>query len=146
MEFDIFTFKENELYGSEMPETQEDFEKIKKLNIKVIISFDETIKEVKEKISVPDGIEFYEIFITDMDVPEKHQVERFLKLITKLREEKKPVLVHCIAGCGRTGLMLALAEKYIYGVIDGKKAIENVRKVRPCALETPNQIDFVINY
>ncbi|MFW9922520.1 MAG: protein-tyrosine phosphatase family protein [Candidatus Thorarchaeota archaeon] len=146
MPFDLFTFKKNELYGSKLPETLEDLETIKKEGIKVIISLEEAILEIKNSSNLAEDFEHYELFITDYDIPERKQVEKFLAIVDKAKKENKPILVHCWAGCGRTGVMLALAERFIYGVKDGTQAIENLRKVRPCAVETPNQQDFVKSY
>ena len=146
MTLDVFCFKENELYGSELPKTIDDLEQLSELGIKVIISLEEAISNLKYHSSLEQNFEHHELFITDYDIPEKKQVEEFLDIIDKAKQEKKPVLVHCYAGCGRTGLMLAIAEKVIYGAEDGEKAIENLRKVRPCSVETLNQIQYVKNF
>ncbi|NHJ83903.1 MAG: hypothetical protein FK734_00490 [Asgard group archaeon] len=143
---DVFCFKENQLYGSEMPESIDDFEYLKKIGIRVIISFNHGIQDIKQKTNFDDYFIHHEIFITDYMTPSRTQVEEFIGLLIKYRDEKKPVLVHCWAGCGRTGLMLALAERFVYGESDPEKAIENVRKIRSCAIETQEQREFIINF
>ncbi|HUT80502.1 MAG TPA: protein-tyrosine phosphatase family protein [Candidatus Bathyarchaeia archaeon] len=143
---DVFCFKENQLYGSEIPQTIDDFEYLKKIGIKVIISFNKGIQEIKQKTKFDDYFIHHEIFITDYMTPTKSQVKEFISLLVKYREEKKPVLIHCWAGCGRTGLMLALAERFVYGEKDPEKAIQNVKKVRPCAVETQEQREFILKY
>jgi len=45
--FDIYAYKELELYGSVMPETKEDLQEIKQLGIDIIISLDEGIQIMK---------------------------------------------------------------------------------------------------
>ncbi len=146
MTFDFYCFKENELYGSELPKTQEDLDYIKKQGIKIIISLEEAIKELAEHSTLKTDFEHIELYITDYGVPITEQIEKFLEIFSKAKEEKKPVLVHCYAGCGRTGVMLALAEKLFYNTKDGEEAIRNLKKVRPCALETSEQRTLVINY
>ena len=146
MTLDVFCFKENELYGSALPKTIDDLEQLSELGIKVIISLEEAILNLKFHSSLDQNFEHHELFITDYDIPEKEQVEKFLEIIENARRDKKPVLVHCYAGCGRTGVMLAIAEKIIYGNENGEKAIANLRTVRPCSVETQNQIEFVKNY
>lgn len=146
MTLDFYCFKENELYGSELPKTQEDLDYIKKQGIKVIISLEETINELAEHSTLKTDFEHIELYITDYGVPQTEQIEKFLEVFSKAKEEKKSVLVHCYAGCGRTGVMLALAEKLFYTAKDGEEAIKNLKKVRSCALETSEQRAFVINY
>jgi protein-tyrosine phosphatase len=146
MPFDIYAYKEFELYGSEMPETEIDLDLIKNLEIKIIISLDESIQEHPNYEDIKKDFEHHELFIVDFDIPTNDQIIEITDIIAKAREEKKAVLVHCLAGCGRTGLILALAEKLIYGTKDGEKAIQKVRKIRPCAVETKNQYDLIMNY
>ncbi|NHJ86499.1 MAG: hypothetical protein FK734_13625 [Asgard group archaeon] len=146
MTFDIYTVVEGVLYGSEIPQLKNDFDIIKNKGIKVIISLAEEIVDIKEENNLAKDFEHYEIFVQDYHVPEKEQVERFLTILEQSKKEGKPVLVHCIAGCGRTGMMLALAQRFIFGEMDGKKAILKTREIRPCAVENATQEQFVINY
>jgi len=146
MTLDIFEVKMNELYGSELPETLEDFQIINDMGIKIIISLTEEIREYNQNEDIQSMFEFHEILLVDYSVPTDEQVKEFLAILQKSREEKKPVLIHCLAGCGRTGLMLALAERFIYGTENGQEAINNIRKVRSCAVENDMQQAFVINY
>ncbi|MHA1212372.1 MAG: phosphatase domain-containing putative toxin [Candidatus Heimdallarchaeota archaeon] len=146
MTLDVFSVKENLLFGSEIPRTQEDFDQLKALGIKVIISFTDEILEVKRQMKFDSEFIHHEMFIIDYSTPTKSQVEEFISLLRKYRDEKQAVLVHCWAGCGRTGLMLVLAERFVYGEDDPETAIANVKKVRSCAVETIEQREFAINY
>jgi len=146
MTLDFYCFKENELYGSELPKTQDDLDYLKEQGIKVIISLEEEIKELAEHSTLKQDFEHVELYITDYGVPQENQIEQFLKIFAKAKEEGKPVLVHCYAGCGRTGLMLALAEKIVYKTRNGEEAIKNLKKVRPCAVETAEQRNLVIHF
>jgi protein-tyrosine phosphatase len=146
MNFNLFCIRENELYGSELPYTKDDVKKIEEKGIKIVISLTNEITRLKEIIDISDQFEHYELPIADFGVPTKEQAQGFLKIISEAKRNKQPVLVHCLAGCGRTGVMLALAEKEIYGTKNGQKAIAKIRKIRSCAVENSLQEEFVINY
>jgi len=146
MTLDVFEVKKDELYGSELPRTLTDFQTLKDLGIKIIVSLTEEIREYNQEPEIQSMFEWHEILIVDYNVPSDEQVKEFFALLEKSREEKKPVMIHCYAGCGRTGLMLALAERFVYGTEDGQEAIANIRKVRSCAVENEQQQAFVINY
>jgi atypical dual specificity phosphatase len=144
--YDIYEVKKQELYGSEMPETEEDLLQIKQQGIEVIISLDEGIREHPNYEEIQNDFEHHELFITDFDIPSDELIEQFLEILLSAKIDDKKVLVHCIAGCGRTGTMLALAERFIYDTLDGEEAIRHVREIRPCAIETQSQYNLVLNY
>jgi protein-tyrosine phosphatase len=146
MPFEIYAYKEFELFGSEMPQSEVDINQIRNAGIKVIISLDEDIEEHPDFDTIKKEFEHHKIYINDFEIPTKDQIEQILTVMEEARKKEKPILVHCLAGCGRTGLVLALAERFLYDTKDGEKAIEMVRKIRPCAIETQRQYDFVINY
>ncbi|MFT5744612.1 MAG: hypothetical protein ACI86S_002698 [Paracoccaceae bacterium] len=52
------------------------------------------------------------------------------------------VLVHCRAGCGRSGM--ACLRTMIAAGEEGHKALKRVRAVRPCAVETGEQMDWAL--
>ena len=63
--FDIYAYKELELYGSAMPETEDDLLQIKQLGIDIIVSFDEGIREHPNYEKLKTDFEHYELIITD---------------------------------------------------------------------------------
>lgn len=80
--------------------------------------------------------------IKDMDVP-KHtaQFNFQLQLIAKYLLLDKKVFVHCLGGCGRTGLALASLFQIVEGVSIG--ASLKLAKKYVNGPETYSQIDFV---
>ena len=129
----LYEFKAGVLWGSSLPSTRNDVEEMNANGIKVVIS-------LETDYPFPDFAELdiahYEIPVCDFGAPTEAAVIKFIEILRKSLSEGKPVLVHCYAGCGRTGTMLALAEIYLYGERRGSQAIRKVRKVRSCAIET----------
>ena len=82
--------------------------------------------------------------IPDFDIPTKRDIEDIIDFIRHLQQMKPeiPVIIHCTAGNGRTGTILASITK-IFDNIPAELAIEKIRKVNPLAIETPEQEEFV---
>ncbi|MHA2119333.1 MAG: phosphatase domain-containing putative toxin [Candidatus Thorarchaeota archaeon] len=138
--FQIFEHRTGELWGSSLPETSDDLKQIADAGIKVVIS-------LESRFGFPDFSEFdlehHRISIPDFDIPSEQNVREFVDIVKTALSQGKSVLVHCLAGCGRTGTMLALAEVYIYGQTEGRDAIDFVRKIRSCAIETSGQEESI---
>lgn len=82
--------------------------------------------------------------IADFGTPSLEALERTLTFIHEQVKAGRAVVVHCQAGQGRTGLILAA-----YLVRDGMSAddaIDRVRMLRPGSIETPEQLRLVHRY
>ena len=138
--FQLFEHKIGELWGSALPENRTDLQQISDAGIKVVIS-------LESRFGFPDFSEFnlehHQISIPDFDIPSEQNVREFIDILKSALNQSKPVLVHCLAGCGRTGTMLAIAEVYLYGQAKGRDVIDSVRKSRPCAIETSGQEESI---
>ena len=80
----------------------------------------------------------------DFTAPTLKQVEQALTMIHFYLEKNMPVAVHCIAGLGRTGTILAC-----YLVREGMsadKAITAIRRWRPGSIETLDQEAIIHEY
>jgi len=87
-------------------------------------------------------MDFFHIPIIDFDVPEPEDIDRFINLMEKNRDRK--ILIHCLAGLGRTGTMVALYLKY--RGMSGPIAVHHVRRLRPGAIQTLEQVELVLDY
>jgi atypical dual specificity phosphatase len=85
-------------------------------------------------IPVPDGA-----------APGEAQIQEFCRLVEDELTRQKTIYVHCLAGCGRTGTMMACYLVY-RDRLDPREAIRHVREIRPCSIETAAQAEAVISW
>jgi atypical dual specificity phosphatase len=134
------------LAGMAMPglydSLQQDLEFLQMQGIKAILSLCET--NFDEQLLTQNGFAYLRVPIPDFTAPTLEQVDRCIKFIEQMIEEKRPVVIHCGAGCGRTGTLLAC-----YFVKKGKppeEATNHIRALRPCSIETAAQRELVYQY
>ena len=87
------------------------------------------------------GFVFLCLPVPDGGAPTPEQTAEFISFVKAQLAAKRAVAVHCEAGLGRTGTMLAA-----YLISMGDDAIEAIAKVRTVesgAIETPRQIQFL---
>lgn len=90
------------------------------------------------------GFDFLCLPVPDGAPPTLEQVEDFARFLSRQRASQRPVAVHCEAGLGRTGTMLAA-----YLISEGESAtgaIERIRSVEKAAIETSRQTNFLEHY
>jgi atypical dual specificity phosphatase len=90
------------------------------------------------------GMEYYHIAVADFTAPTQDQIELFVEIVEAAREAGKRVVAHCHAGMGRTGTMLAAYLAHLG--YDAWAAIDEVRRLRPGSIETPEQEDAVVAF
>jgi len=128
------------LYGSSYPSIEElkMLAKVKKIRTVISLEFRGDEEEVERL-----GLKHYQILIPDFEAPTQEQIREFVEIVDR-EIERGAVLVHCLAGRGRTGTMLAC-----YLVWKGWKpeeAIREVRKARPGAIETIEQEEAIMKF
>jgi atypical dual specificity phosphatase len=79
--------------------------------------------------------------VPDMDVPAVDQIEQVISVIDKAKAAGMGVAVHCLAGRGRTGTVLAAY--FVHRGLSAREAIQKVRDLRPGSIEVPEQEDAI---
>ena len=96
--------------------------------------------EFDNRKDIPPHLDYHFFHVPDYGVPSDSQIEAFLDLMDKNYSAKKPVVVHCVAGCGRTGqFIIAWCAKAGF-IPKGTDPVEWIRARRKCCLETGAQI------
>ena len=110
--------------------------------IRAVVSLDE--EGIPARLLAGQGFDHLHLPVPDFGSPTLDQVRRFVAFVDAELGQSRPVAVHCRAGYGRTGTMLACY--LVWTGTDPEMAVEEVRRRRPGSIETPEQEDFVIDY
>jgi len=133
---------EQKLAALSYPESEDAFTLLWKLGIRAMINLAE--EPLPGEIPRKVGILTEHIPVVDFTAPTLRQVEQGLAMIHFYLGRNMPVAVHCIAGLGRTGTILAC---YLVG--EGKsadEAITVIRRWRPGSIETLDQEAVIHEY
>ena len=84
-----------------------------------------------------DGLVQHHEPLIDFGTPDLGQLRRCVAFIDAQREASRAVVVHCMAGIGRTGTVLAAW--LISQGMRAAQAIAEVRRLRPGSIETAGQ-------
>ena len=136
---DIFAFINDQIFGGSLPQNDEDIEAIIAKGIDVVISFEAPSIRIEN-----DKIEHIPLLIKDFGVPSEDQIKDFLSIIRERLNQNKKILVHCYAGCGRTGLMLVLISLELFHK-DLKSTLQQLLEVRPCSRELIHNLQNTLN-
>lgn len=127
--------------GSSKPYFSEQFNFLHNERIKVIINL---TKDPLIKTDQLDKFTIYNIPISDFSIPTYEQINEFWQICKKHEKRNEAILVHCMAGCGRTGTMLAIW-LLLKGVVQtGEEAVDQIRLLRPCSVETMEQENLIL--
>ncbi len=120
----LYTVDRGQLAGLPGPAYMEwDFARLRKMGYSVVVSLE---CERLNTFEIADaGFEHRKICIPDFFPPTFDQIDEFVSFVDAKKAEGKKVLVHCYAGRGRTGTMLAA-----YLIHEGMLADAAIREVR----------------
>lgn len=129
------------LAGSGMPTTIEEINWIKNQGVKSIV----TMTEYGLPDSWVDGVEYLHVPTEDLSAPDIEKIDSTVDYIAERIKNGEPVMVHCAAGIGRTGTILA---SYLikYQKMSAKDAIDKVREERPGSIQSTSQEIAVSSY
>lgn len=125
---------EQSLAGSGMPTTFEEFNWALRQGVKSVVTMTEN--------PLPDNwikdIDYLHIPTPDLTAPDMDEIDSAVDFIHKQINNKKAVMVHCAAGMGRAGTILAcyFIKYHNYSAI---KAINKIRKERPGSIQSEVQ-------
>lgn len=127
-----FSWVDERVAASGRPMTMKQLEWIKSQGIDAIISLTEQPlpREWVERL----GIEYAHFPIEDHSAPDPETLKKIIDEVLALASGGKKLLIHCAAGLGRTGTVLA-AYLVASKEVSGDKAIKIVRRLRPGSIE-----------
>lgn len=134
------------LAGMERPGThaplREDLAFLKERLVGAIVSLTEV--PLDRALVEEFGFVYHHLPVDDFCPPSLAQIEEFAKVLDEAQARGTPLVVHCGAGRGRTGTVLACA--LVRRGAQAEDAIVRLRQVRPYSIETPEQEDLVRAY
>jgi atypical dual specificity phosphatase len=131
------------LAGMERPGTsaspREDLEFLKSQGIGAIVSL--TAAPLDAALVQEFGFRYLHLPVPDFGTPRLEQTDEFVRFQRQSEQDGLGTVIHCGAGHGRTGTMLACA--LVERGTPADEAIVRVRRLRPCSIETFEQEAFV---
>jgi atypical dual specificity phosphatase len=135
-----FTWIEKPLLAAlARPSGPEDFAWLREQGVEVILCLTED-RPRRDWVESANLLVFHEP-VEDMEAPTQEQLERCVSAILRANEKGMGVAVHCEAGMGRTGTVLAAY--FVAKGMSATEAIARVRRMRPGSVETDEQVEAI---
>jgi atypical dual specificity phosphatase len=139
----------NILAASGIPLDAKDLRSLHSQGIRAMLSLTEhsllTFTEITPALLTELGMAYAHVPIPDQHPPTFEQAARILQLIEAMKQQQRPLFVHCHAGVGRTGTILHLY--YLSQGFDWDKTKAKIRATRvQCLLLADEQRAFLRAY
>lgn len=121
------------------PGSVEDLHWLRQQGVQVLISLTEDPPR-REWVNEAGMLVFHEP-LEDMEPPTQEQLDRCVSAVRKALKGELGVAVHCGAGLGRTGVVLA--SYMVTTGMSASSAIAKIRRLRPHSIETDEQAESV---
>ncbi|MGL4423999.1 MAG: dual specificity protein phosphatase 23 [Gemmataceae bacterium] len=128
--------------GLAYPHALEDLQWLRANGVQVLLSLTES-PPPRQAINEA-GLLSIHVPIPDMNPPSEQQLNQIIAAIRKANATEMGVAVHCAAGRGRTGTVLAA--HLVSKGLSALEAIRRVRELRPGSIETPEQERAVVRF
>ena len=131
----------NKLAGSAIPTSIKEIDWVIEQGVKSIV----TIREEPLDDDWIKNVNYLHVMSNDMGVPEFDDLTFAVDFIHQRLNDEEPVMVHCLAGLGRTGTILA---SYLvkYENMSADEAIEKVREIRPGSIQSYPQEEMIFRF
>ena len=132
---------EGKLAGSAIPTSFDEVQWVMEQGIKSIV----TIREEALEFPLPAEMKYLHVHSNDMGVPEFEDLIKTVDFIHQRITNNEPVMVHCLAGLGRTGTILAC---YLikYQKLSADDSIQKVRESRPGSIQSFPQEEIIFQF
>ncbi len=138
--------KKGKLAGTPVPgvyfDMEYDLKALQRVGVTKLITLTET--PLDASVLEPFGIQSIWEPIPDMEAPSIEQGKRICQQIETLLAQGEVIAVHCRAGLGRTGTLLAA--HLIWEGRDSLSALEYVRRIEPRWVQSEAQVKFLESF
>ena len=132
---------ENKLAGSAIPTSIDEVQWVIEQGIKSIV----TVREEPLDDEWVKDTNYLHIMSDDMGVPGFDDLVSTVDFIHQRITNNEPVMVHCLAGLGRTGTILA-AYLVKHQKMSADEAIQKVREERPGSIQSFPQEEIIFQF